>query len=133
MAEPAHWLRARELWRTVYAQPFRIPPGLAAPAGGAPGGGAPRGAPAGAPAAPPHSDVALLGRVLEQARMLCGGGRLSTDAAELARALRASASPGAERATAPQVQRAIDELVQQSALYVVSDGPGAGQRTVRPT
>jgi hypothetical protein len=29
MAEPAHWLRARELWRTVYAQPFRIPPGLA--------------------------------------------------------------------------------------------------------
>ena len=60
-------------------------------------------------------------------------GRLSTDAAELARALRASASPGAERATAPQVQRAIDELVQQSALYVVSDGPGAGQRTVRPT
>ena len=136
-AELHHWLRARELWKTVYSQPFRVPEELMAPR--PTGQSRPTGGPSSAATAGPDAQgvVATMQRVLDQARTLCAYD-LATDVpavtAALAKASRtagAAAQPAAAALTTAQVQRAVDRLVEDSALYVVGDGPRA--RTFRPT
>jgi hypothetical protein len=126
-AEMYHWLRARELWRTVYSKPFHKPEVLERPD---------------TPDVQPEAKLVAL--VLEQARALCTEAdayatSVAAITAELSKASRggggaaAQPAPGrgrppasAERvATAAQVQLAVDKLVEASALYVVDDGPRA--------
>ena len=99
----------------------------------------PTGGPSSAATAGPDAQgvVATMQRVLDQARTLCAYD-LATDVpavtAALAKASRtagAAAQPAAAALTTAQVQRAVDRLVEDSALYVVGDGPRA--RTFRPT
>ena len=129
-AEMLHWLRARELWRTVYSKPFHKPEILERPK---------------KPDVKPEAE--LVARVLEQARLMCTetegyATSVAAISAELAKARRGGGavtqpapvrSPAsAERvASAAQVQLAVDKLVEASALYVVDDGPRA--RLYRPT
>ena len=134
-AEMHHWLRARELWRTVYSKPFHKPEVLQRPD------------------MPDKQDVQpeakLVALVLEQTRALCTEAdayatSVAAITAELAKASRgggavAQPAPGmgrspasAERAaTAAQVQLAVDKLVEASAVYIVDDGPRG--RLYRPT
>ena len=128
-AEMHHWLRARELWRTVYSKPFHKPQVLERPD---------------TPDALPEAE--LMARVFEQTCALCAEADayatcVAAITAELAKASQGGGavaqglgrSPAsAERvATAAQVQLAIDKLVEASALYVVDDGRRA--RLYRPT
>ena len=136
-AEMHHWLRARELWRTVYSKPFHKPEVLQRPD------------------TPEKLDVQpeaeLVALVLEQTRALCTEAdayatSVAAITAELAKASRgggavAQPAPGmgrspasAERAaTAAQVQLAVDKLVEASAVYIVDDGPRGRQTLYRPT
>lgn len=135
MAECAHWLRARELWRTVYSKPFCIPPGLDRQlrADSEPTDGR------------NQSVELLMGRVLEHAFALCGGpGDLTksgTSAAAIRNRMATQTRAAAAAASAPVggapspaltagapslalVQQALDRLVEdESKLYILSDGP----------
>lgn len=127
MAECAHWLRARELWQTVYSKPFCIPLGLDRQLR--------------ASTEPPvdrdQSVEPIKGHVLEHARALCGGPgetKTGTTAAAIWKRMKEQRQ-AATAASAPPpvpslalVKQALDRLVEdggphETTLYILSDGP----------
>jgi len=104
LSECWHWVEARRLWESVYSEPLRLSDAQrrpAATAADASGGGA--------AAAASSADDELVARVLAAARSLA----TATCAVSVAE-LRRQVGGGRDA-----VQRAVEKLVESSALYQV--------------